>query len=69
MQSDFSVIEGPYLHDILDQPRALEKTLASPAVSENLDRLAGSLQEGKFKTVVLTGMARLFTLSILSISN
>ena len=60
MQSDFSVIEGAYLRDILDQPRALEKTLAGLEVSAALHRLAGHLQEGKFETVVLTGMGSSF---------
>ncbi len=60
MQSDFSVVEGAYLRDILDQPRALEVTLAGLEVPKRLQRLAGSLQEGKFKTVVLTGMGSSF---------
>ncbi|MGC2451015.1 MAG: SIS domain-containing protein [Candidatus Sulfotelmatobacter sp.] len=60
MQSDFSVIEGAYLRDILDQPRALEETLAGLEVSETLRRLAGRLQAGKVKTVVLTGMGSSF---------
>lgn len=60
MQSDLSVVEGAYLRDILDQPRALEETLAGLVVSEPLRRLAGNLQEGKFKTVVLTGMGSSF---------
>jgi len=55
-----SVIEGAYLGDILDQPRALEETLAGLEVSEPLRRLAERLQEGKFKTVVLTGMGSSF---------
>ena len=29
MQSDLSVIEGAYLRDIRDQPRALEETLTA----------------------------------------
>ena len=60
MQSDFSVIEGAYLRDILDQPHALDETLAGLKVSENLHQLAVRLQEGKFKTVVLTGMGSSF---------
>jgi glutamine---fructose-6-phosphate transaminase (isomerizing) len=60
MQSDFSVIEGAYLRDILDQPRALEETLAGLEVSKSLRQLAGRLQHGRFKTVVLTGMGSSF---------
>jgi fructoselysine-6-P-deglycase FrlB-like protein len=57
---DFSVIEGAYLRDILDQPRALDETLAGLEVSKALDQLATRLQQGKFKTVVLTGMGSSF---------
>ena len=60
MQSEFSMIEGPYLRDILDQPQALEETLAGLEVSEALHQLARRLQQGKFKTVVLTGMGSSF---------
>jgi glutamine---fructose-6-phosphate transaminase (isomerizing) len=60
VHSDLSVIEGSYLRDILDQPRALEETLAGLNLSETLHRLAVNLQEGKFKTVVLTGMGSSF---------
>ncbi len=60
MHSDFSVIEGAYLRDILDQPQALDETLANLEVSKTLHRLAIRLQEGKFKTVVLTGMGSSF---------
>jgi len=58
--SDFSVIEGEYLRDILDQPRALDETLAGLEVSKTLHQLAVRLQKGKFKTVVLTGMGSSF---------
>lgn len=60
MRPDYSIIEGPYLRDILDQPRALEATLAALEVSEPLDRLAVSLRQGRFRTVVLTGMGSSF---------
>ena len=60
MLSDFSVIEGEYLRDILDQPRALDETLAGLDVSKTLHQLAVRLQKGKFKTVVLTGMGSSF---------
>lgn len=60
MQSNFSVIEGAYLRDILDQPRALEETLAGLEVPNPLQRFAGRLQEDEFKKVVLTGMGSSF---------
>jgi glucosamine--fructose-6-phosphate aminotransferase (isomerizing) len=58
--SDFSAIEGEYLRDILDQPGALDETLAGLEVSKTLHQLAVRLQKGKFKTVVLTGMGSSF---------
>jgi glutamine---fructose-6-phosphate transaminase (isomerizing) len=60
VQSDFSVIEGAYQRDLLDQPRALDRTLAGLKASETLQQLAVRLQAGKFKTVVLTGMGSSF---------
>src|SRR5947208_16196690 len=58
--AEFSVIEGEYLRDILDQPRALEGTLASLEELKKLRDLAARFQKGKFKTVVLTGMGSSF---------
>ena len=60
MSVNFSVVEGEYLLDILDQPRALESTLASLEKPKKLRELAARLQRGKFKTVVLTGMGSSF---------
>jgi len=60
VSGDFSVIEGEYLQDILDQPRALDETLAGLETPKNLHQLAGRLQKGRFKTVVLTGMGSSF---------
>ncbi len=60
MLSDFSVIEGEYLRDILDQPRALDETLPGWRSRKTLHQLAVRLQKGKFKTVVLTGMGSSF---------
>jgi len=60
VQPDFSIIEGPYLRDLLDQPRAIDETLAGLEVSESLRRLAARLQAGRFKTLVLTGMGSSF---------
>ena len=56
MAADFSVIDGPYLRDILDQPRALDATLDALACPDELRSLASRLQRGDFHCVVLTGM-------------
>lgn len=60
MLAEFSVIEGEYLRDVLDQPRALEYTLAGLKELEKLRELAARLHRGEFKTVVLTGMGASF---------
>ena len=60
MSADFPVIEGEYLRDILDQPRALENTLVGLEVSKELSQLASRVQKGRFKAVVLTGMGSSF---------
>lgn len=60
MPADFSIIEGEYLRDILDQPRALDETLSGLEPDKSLTQLAARLQKGKFKTVVLTGMGSSF---------
>ena len=60
MPPDLSVVEGPYLRDILDQPRALQETSAALEISESLQRLVTLLQQGQFKTVILTGMGASF---------
>lgn len=60
MLADFSVIEGDYLRDILDQPRALEDTLGSLADAKPVRKLASRVESGKFKRIVLTGMGSSF---------
>ena len=60
MRPDLKVIEGAYLGDILNQPQALENTLATLALSRELDGLAARLSKGKFQRVVLTGMGSSF---------
>jgi glucosamine--fructose-6-phosphate aminotransferase (isomerizing) len=54
--SAVSVVEGRYLSDILDQPRALDETLRALAVSTALSAIARRLADGGFRRVVLTGM-------------
>jgi len=58
--AEFSVIEGGYLRDVLDQPRALDDTLAGLQEPKKLRELAARLQKGEFKRVVLTGMGSSF---------
>lgn len=60
MQTEFSVIEGAYLRDILDQPRAMQETLKALENCESLQRLASRFRNGDFRTVVLTGMGSSF---------
>jgi len=60
MLAEFSVIEGAYLRDILDQPQALQNTLASLELSTALRSIAGKFRDGGFRTVVLTGMGSSF---------
>jgi glutamine---fructose-6-phosphate transaminase (isomerizing) len=57
---DLKVIEGAYLRDILDQPQALENTLANLGRLNDLERLATQLSRGKFQRIVLTGMGSSF---------
>lgn len=60
MRVDLGVIEGEYLQDLLDQPRAIEDTLETLDVSKPLSQLAQQLQGGSFQRVVLTGMGSSF---------
>lgn len=60
MITDFSVIEGQYFRDILDQPQALDDTLAGFENSRDLAHLASRLNQGEFRKVVLTGMGSSF---------
>jgi len=60
MLPDFSVIEGRYLQDILDQPQALENTLLSLKGLTGLGPLATRLKRGRFRRVLLTGMGSSF---------
>lgn len=60
MLSSFSIVEGEYLRDILDQPRALQETLLGLEVTKPLRDIANRIQRGKYRTVVLTGMGASF---------
>jgi glucosamine--fructose-6-phosphate aminotransferase (isomerizing) len=50
------VVEGPYLRDILEQPRALEATLRRLEATAALEGLARRLRNRERRRVVLTGM-------------
>lgn len=54
--TDFQIVEGQYLRDILDQPRALAATLLRLEISPALEALARRVREGEIKRMVLTGM-------------
>ena len=56
----YKVIEGRYIRDILDQPRALEATLGQFEVSGELAAIAGRWRDGGFRRVYLTGMGASF---------
>jgi len=58
--TDLRIIEGKYLQDILDEPRALEATLASLDTTPSLTDIAQRLAQGKFDRVVMTGMGSSF---------
>lgn len=58
--STHSIVEGQYLRDILDQPRALAATLEQLKISDKLRAIASRLREGDFTRVVLTGMGASF---------
>jgi glucosamine--fructose-6-phosphate aminotransferase (isomerizing) len=51
-----TIVEGPYVRDLLAQPAALEATVDRLEISGALDTLARRLRDGAFRRVVLTGM-------------
>ena len=60
MLTEVSAIEGAYLRDILDQPRALEDTLGGLNNPKTLRTIVAKLHRGGFRAVVLTGMGSSF---------
>jgi fructoselysine-6-P-deglycase FrlB-like protein len=50
------IIEGPYLSDILDQPRALRDTLAALKTSPGLIGIIDAIRPAAYDQGVLTGM-------------
>jgi glucosamine--fructose-6-phosphate aminotransferase (isomerizing) len=59
MQNEL-IIEGEYLRDILDQPKALEDTLTALGENIALNNLANRYHKGGFQRIVLTGMGSSF---------
>ena len=58
--SELSIIQGPYLQDILGQPQALQDTLLGLDTSKPLNRLVTRLRRGSYQRIVLTGMGGSF---------
>lgn len=58
--SELSVIQGPYLQDILGQPQALQGTLRGLDTSKPLNRLVARLRRRSYQRIVLTGMGASF---------
>ncbi len=54
------VIEGQYLQDILDQPRALAATLGQMEIPKELGAFAARLRAGEIRRILLTGMGASF---------
>lgn len=50
----------PYLRDLLAQPQALANTLSAMLEMHSLASLAGALQTGQYRRIVLTGMGSSF---------
>ena len=60
MFNSCTIIEGPYLQDILDQPRAIRDTLSALAHSEKLNDFIQNLSPSSYNQIVLTGMGGSF---------
>jgi glucosamine--fructose-6-phosphate aminotransferase (isomerizing) len=50
------VMEGPYVRDILDQPRAIEDTVRRLETTAAIEGVRHRLHDGELRRVVLTGM-------------
>ncbi len=60
MRPDFSIIDGPYLRDLLAQPESLSATWNNLEVSPSLGSIARRLGKGEFRQILLTGMGSSF---------
>ncbi len=56
MKAPLRIVEGSYLKDILDQPRALERSLARLGATSALEGIARRVRDGERQRIVLTGM-------------
>jgi glutamine---fructose-6-phosphate transaminase (isomerizing) len=54
------IVEGQYLRDVLDQPRAMAATLECLEISKELRTLSAGLRDRRFNRIVLTGMGASF---------
>ncbi len=52
----YDLLQGPYLSDLLDQPRAMAETVARLTPQPQLDELRRQLEGGQLRRIVLTGM-------------
>jgi len=52
----YNIIENDYVHDILDQPRALRATLGGLSIPAGLPQILRRLEQGETRRIVLTGM-------------
>jgi glucosamine--fructose-6-phosphate aminotransferase (isomerizing) len=56
VQLNLDVVQGRYLADLLDQPRALRDTWEGLRQAAVLESIAGSCNTDRFQRIVLTGM-------------
>ncbi len=60
MTSEYMIIEGEYLHDIIAQPEAISNTLNALEEGGSLKSLCERFAGGEFGRIVLTGMGSSF---------
>ena len=56
MAPTLHIAEGPYLRDILDQPRAIEDTVRQLETTAAIEGVVRRVRDGDLRRVVLTGM-------------
>jgi len=60
LSNDLSVLNGPYLNDILNQPQAIHDTWNGLRTSPAMERVAELIHHRKFERLLLTGMGSSF---------
>jgi glucosamine--fructose-6-phosphate aminotransferase (isomerizing) len=60
MHPEYSIVEGKYLADLMQQPQALAETLDSLRLSSSLAKLVNQVCKKRFERIVLTGMGSSF---------